>query len=559
MLRVLVAAATFVFLREGSISAGLTDKKSKIFFTFYNGFLVGQLAPEYPDNTTEGLDTELPGVAAYTKEPFMQQNKLLKTNCMNALSYKKNNRKRLDKMRKIKRALKNREDYDQNAYYIFLIKKSEKGQKNGIMFVKTYVLHSEASETLVEQSRLQSLSGPFNRHFGFMFMENSGQLKANSQKLYHTVAHGLAHGAFGLEHPWQSKGTTQGSTHNLMDYTTKTPNNLLRKYQWYVIHNPRLSLFGGAEEDVSEDAINEITEYLENLDREVALAINNAFPQPESGTGENINDNSGNFYGFITYVVNWIEGKVKPDININLFNHQDPREFGNGFEGVSYVINYWKENGNFIKNHKLYQKRGHIAEYGLYYGATGLFTINRQGQFTDEYDYLPTAIDAVDQGAKMHDIGYDKVYAVGLEGLLNSWATTPADIKAVEAWDIVKDIGVGGVDPFNQTNITQDEIEAAKSGVWGFKKTAGNKILHIAHWMQINYPDVAQPIGMEDVKGEPNSVTFNYAVTYNYQKFLEYYMYEEYDEKYEYRFFRIREEKWEKNNDDNYIPIPPKK
>ncbi len=67
--------------------------------------------------------------------------------------------------------MKNREDYDKNAYYIFLVKKSEKGNKNGIM--------------------------PFNRHFGFMFMENgqqpSQQLISNSQKLYHTIAHELGH------------------------------------------------------------------------------------------------------------------------------------------------------------------------------------------------------------------------------------------------------------------------------------------------------------------------------------------------------------------------------
>jgi len=36
-----------------------------------------------------------------------------------------------------------------NRYYIFLVEKSEKGDKNGIMFVKTYVLQAIASETLV--------------------------------------------------------------------------------------------------------------------------------------------------------------------------------------------------------------------------------------------------------------------------------------------------------------------------------------------------------------------------------------------------------------------------
>jgi hypothetical protein len=75
-------------------------------------------------------------------------------------------------------------------------------------------------------------------------------------------------GAFTLYHPFSSKGKNiaQGSTHNLMDYTTKQPDNILRKYQWYVIHNPRLSLFGGAEEEVSD--INEdILEETKRLDK----------------------------------------------------------------------------------------------------------------------------------------------------------------------------------------------------------------------------------------------------------------------------------------------------
>ncbi len=36
-----------------------------------------------------------------------------------------------------------------------------------------------------------------------------------------------------------------------MGCVAKTPNNLLRKYQWYIIHNPKMSLFGGDEEETS--------------------------------------------------------------------------------------------------------------------------------------------------------------------------------------------------------------------------------------------------------------------------------------------------------------------
>ena len=86
-------------------------------------------------------------------------------------------------------------------------------------------------------------------------MDDNGKLKDNKEKLFHTIAHELGHGPFGLEHVWQEKGTTQGATYNLMDYTSKKPDNLLRKYQWHFIHNPKSSWFGGEEDEVSSGPI----------------------------------------------------------------------------------------------------------------------------------------------------------------------------------------------------------------------------------------------------------------------------------------------------------------
>ena len=87
-------------------------------------------------------------------------------------------------------------------------------------------------------------------------MDDNGKLKDNKEKLFHTIAHELGHGPFGLEHVWQEKGTTQGGTYNLMDYTDKKPNNLLRRYQWYYIHNPKMNLLGGDEEETSSENSN---------------------------------------------------------------------------------------------------------------------------------------------------------------------------------------------------------------------------------------------------------------------------------------------------------------
>ncbi len=47
--------------------------------------------------------------------------------------------------------------------------------------------------------------------------------------------------------------------------TAKTPNNLLRKYQWHTIHNPRISLFGGEEEEVSEITSDVDARYIINV------------------------------------------------------------------------------------------------------------------------------------------------------------------------------------------------------------------------------------------------------------------------------------------------------
>ncbi len=188
--------------KDYSVEANaLKDSLDNIYkgaITFWDvSVLTEPLEVEFEDNDKEGLDTDLPDMAAYTRE-----------------------------MKNIRKAMKKRDDHDPNAQYLFLVAKSEKGNKNGIM--------------------------PFRRRYGFIFMEDDGKLINNKEKLYHTAAHELGHGPFGLRHPWDENGPGQGSTYNLMDYTNKKPNNLLRKYQWHYIHNPKASLLGGDEEDVSE-------------------------------------------------------------------------------------------------------------------------------------------------------------------------------------------------------------------------------------------------------------------------------------------------------------------
>ena len=87
--------------------------------TFWDVSITDPLEVDYEENDTKGLDTDLPDMAAYTKE-----------------------------MRNLRSALKDRSDYNKDAYYLFLVDKSEKGDKNGIMFVKTMFCKAR-SKTLV--------------------------------------------------------------------------------------------------------------------------------------------------------------------------------------------------------------------------------------------------------------------------------------------------------------------------------------------------------------------------------------------------------------------------
>jgi len=178
----------------------LTDTINSIYkqaITYWDVSVLPTINPDFEENDKTGLDTDLPGIAAYTKE-----------------------------MNNLNDAIKDRSDYNKDTYYLFLIDKSESGDKNGIM--------------------------PFRRHFGYIFMNDQEKLADNKPKMYHTMGHELGHGAFCLQHPWTEKGTTEGQTYSIMDYKRDAPNTQLYHYQWDEVHDPKISLFGGSEEEVSD-------------------------------------------------------------------------------------------------------------------------------------------------------------------------------------------------------------------------------------------------------------------------------------------------------------------
>ncbi|MBR6112675.1 MAG: hypothetical protein IKQ08_12100, partial [Paludibacteraceae bacterium] len=105
--------------------------------------------------------------------------------------------------------------YDKSAAYLFLMEKPEGSfsETKGIM--------------------------PQKQQFGFIFMQGSQSVSSAET---HTMAHELGHGLFGLDHVFiKSYGITEGSTHNLMDYTKNTPDDFLSYHEWSQINSPVMS------------------------------------------------------------------------------------------------------------------------------------------------------------------------------------------------------------------------------------------------------------------------------------------------------------------------------
>ncbi|UII29067.1 fibronectin type III domain-containing protein [Fulvivirga maritima] len=130
------------------------------------------------------------------------------------------------KMRQFNRRFKNSINFDNHAYYLFVID-GDGGDRDGFM--------------------------PFKRQFGYIWRKNG------SIDLAAVVAHELSHGAFRLRHTFSSEAyvTGEGQTNgNLMDYPA---GKSLRKYQWDYIHNPE-SMIGWFQDDEESELSSDIAD-----------------------------------------------------------------------------------------------------------------------------------------------------------------------------------------------------------------------------------------------------------------------------------------------------------
>src|SRR5690606_31361850 len=114
---------------------------------------------------------------------------------------------------------------DKEAYYVFLVQKSENGRA-GYM--------------------------PYKQQVGFIFTESI----SSAENLAVIIAHELGHGAFHLKHIFEEYALGQSTTDNLMDYRRGAR---LHKYQWDEVHDPqaRMNWFKGDEEMAYDDESNE--------------------------------------------------------------------------------------------------------------------------------------------------------------------------------------------------------------------------------------------------------------------------------------------------------------
>lgn len=162
--------------------------------------------------------------------------------------------------------------FDKNAYYLFLMKGSEAG-KSGFM--------------------------PFKRQFGYIFTD-----KLNGTPLTKVIAHELSHGAFRLRHNFSEFAITQGSTDNLMDYSSGTK---LKKYQWDNVHDPESMISWLKDDEESEYSLKDlVTLNLNNVEDKEAFFNNNGFmltsgsaiKLPSTVTKVRFNKYSGAIYEF---------------------------------------------------------------------------------------------------------------------------------------------------------------------------------------------------------------------------------------------------------------------
>ena len=221
---------------------------------------------------------------------------------------------------------------------------------------------------------------------------------------------------------------------------------------------------------------------------------------------------------YANVVVHHYPGAKKPKLLIAWHNAKQHNAYGPLGQGIVITSVYHLSNGNvyLINSNNFYARdAGWPADWldhGFYYGPTSPATsILRK--------YHMPAVDAVDEGGRLHDYGYDLVGATAANAT-DSWATIPADKKLISVGKEIVKLGLNGIDPHNQQPINSEELGAAKRADLYFSDEIRGKITSISIWMYKNYKNRSvAPYWIAD----ENGVTHD---DINYDRFRNIYMHQ---------------------------------
>ncbi len=270
---------------------------------------------------------------------------------------------------------------------------------------------------------------------------------------------------------------------------------------------------------------------------------------PISGT-----DLDGLEYLTAIYNVTIKNGINKVSADYVWYNNQTHSNHGPLGQGVSYQIKINNLDKKTTTTNNYFMSRGGtsdasgITQYGNYMGSDALSNFNAYtgNPIKNTYRYDVAAVDFVDQQAKMHDQGYDKIGAAGATSLFTDWGATPYDEAALTGWNNFYDNNKrGSVDPFNGQSVTIQERDAAWRGKNLFRRVVDFKKSAINGFMSDNYKDAKH--GTKFLWGKASYSKKD--IEANYQKFLDNYM--EKDDKGNYK---RKKEMWDGDKDRGFTP-----
>lgn len=170
--------------------------------------------------------------------------------------------------------------------------------------------------------------------------------------------------------------------------------------------------------------------------------------------------------------------------------------------GVNYQIHINNLDNFTTTNNYYFMPRGEnsdlskLTQYGNYMGSAPLLNFDAYTgtPLPNTYRYDVPSVDYVDEQARLHDLGYDRVGAVGASGLMTDFATTPYDEDALNAWRNYLDNYPAGTskDPVNNEPVRKQARDAAWRGAKLFSGVVANKKEAISHFMMRNYPKEAK-------------------------------------------------------------------